>query len=192
VVEIQVNGNEPVILKDGLGYKKDADLEAIKKQLEANAKKDLDVSQKAEITVNLPHTKRKPLKLTVQGTQPLEPKIIYHPGWPPPEPVKEDIKKEWKQNPNRKTASDLEAMAYLSTASLAAPLSEQWTRIYMHVARKYFASKGHKITKGSALGFLKEYTLRPEDERELIHLKGWIFKQQQTELAQRRKLAKSG
>lgn len=75
VVEIQVNGNQPTILKDGIGYKKDADLEAIRKQLEANAKRDLDVSQKAEITVNLPQTRRKPLKLTVQGGQPLEPKI---------------------------------------------------------------------------------------------------------------------
>ena len=85
VVEIQVNGNQPLILKEGIGYKKDADLEAIKKQLEANAKKNYDISQKAEITVNLPQTKRKPLKLTVQGGQPLQPKILHHPSWPPPD-----------------------------------------------------------------------------------------------------------
>lgn len=84
-------------------------------------------------------------------------------------------------------------MAYISTASLAAPLSEQWGRILMHLSRKYFASKGQKITKGSALAFLnqREYALRREDEVELRRLKDWIFKQQQTELAQRRKLAKA-
>jgi len=115
------------------------------------------------------------------------PRVIYHPPWKPPEHVVKEIKREFKENPNRKTASDTEAMVYLQTASLAAPLNEQACRIYFYLFRKYLKKKGWKSFKGST-AFLDDYkTLSDYDKRELAKLKDWIYKQQQKDLAERRK-----
>ena len=113
----------------------------------------------------------------------LKPLVISHPGWTPPAHVVEAIKDEIAKTPDRKTASDLEAMAYLNTLSSAVPLSEQWARIYFYVSRKYLLSKGQKNFKGS-MEFLDECkTLGPDDMRELNHLKDSIFKAQMKDIA---------
>jgi hypothetical protein len=187
VVEAKV-GDAQVVMKEGLGYRKDQELALIRKALEAKFEKELDVSQKADVTVSFPQSKKAPVKFFVAGEQPMLPKVIHHPSWPPPEEVVADIKEEFRKNPNRKTASDLEAMAYLNTASMAGPMSEKWCRIYFYLTRKYLMKKGWKKFKGG-MEFMDGYkTLRPGDERELKHLKEWIFEEQKKELAERRRV----
>jgi len=116
----------------------------------------------------------------------LRPPVISHPGWTPPNHLIEEIKAEFTKTQDRRTASDLEAMAYLNTASSAAPLSEQWARIYFYVSRKYVLGKFKKIPDG--MEFLDECkTLGPDDMCELNQLKDWIFKKQQAELEKARK-----
>jgi len=189
VAEVKVEGSEPTIIKEGLGYRKDSDLDLIRKALEIKAKRELAKDQKAEVELKFPKDSKRPVKFSVIGEQPLRPRIIYYPPWEPPEGILEDIRKEL-QNPNRKTASNAEVVAYLSSASLANPPSEQWTRIYMYVARSYLKSKGWKKFS-SGMEFLDEYkTLRPEDKRELKRLKEWIFEEQRKDLAERERAAK--
>jgi hypothetical protein len=187
VAEIKVGGSEPAVFKEGLGYKTPSDLEAIRKGLEIKAKGELAQDQKADIELKFPNTHRAPIKFSVVGEQPLRPRIINYPGgWGPPEGIVEDIKKEL-QNPKRKTASDVEVVAYLSSASLAFPLSEEWIRIYLYLARNYFKAKGWKKFDGS-MSFLNEYkSLREDDKRELQRLKDWIFEQQKKDLAERQR-----
>ncbi len=194
VVEIEVDevkGSAPsVIFKEGFGYKKDSDLSDIKNALEIKAKKELTKDQKAEVSINFPRTRKKPVKFSVAGEAPLTPRVIHHPAWPPPENLVQEIKKELKSAKRRKTASDLEAMAYLNTISMAAPMSEQWCRIYFHLTYKYLKKKGWKKFEGT-MGFLtKHRTLNEHDKRELEKLKAWIFKEQQKDLAERRKRAR--
>jgi len=190
VVEVKVSDAQ-VFMKEGLGYRKDQELALIRKALEAKFQKELDVSQKAEVTVSFPQSKKAPVKFSVVGDQPMLPKVIHHPGWPPSEEVVAEIKEEFRKNPNRKTASDLEAMACLNTASTGGPMSEEWCRIYFYLTRKYLLKKGWKKFKGG-MEFLDGYkTLRPEDERELKRLKEWIFGEQEKELAERRRAAKN-
>ena len=196
VAEVKVFGDlgpnvrsESSVIKEGLGYRKDSDLDLIRKALEVKVKNDLAKNQKADVMLNFPAGSRKPVKFSVIGEQPLRPRIIYYPPWEPPEGILNDIRKEL-QNPNRKTASDAEVAAYLSSASLANPPSEQWTRIYMYVTRNYLKSKGWKKFKGG-MEFLDDYkTLRSDDERELKRLREWIFEEQRKDLAERQKQEK--
>jgi len=190
VAKVKVSGqNEPTVIKEGLGYKKALDIDNIRAALELKIKHDLAKDQKAEVELAFPTADKKPVKFSVPGEQPLRPRIIYHQGGgEPPEGILNDIRKEF-ENPNRKTASDTEVAAYLSTASLVAPLSEEWIRIYMYVTRNYMKSKGLKID--GAMAFLNEYkTLRPDDEREMKRLKEWIFDTQKKDLAEKEKQAK--
>jgi len=196
VAEVKVTGDlgsnvrsESSVIKEGLGYRKDSDLDLIREALEAKVKHDLAKDQKADVELSFPAGSKKPVKFSVIGEQPLRPRIIYFPPWEPPEGILNDIRKELR-NPNRKTASDAEVVAYLSSASLANPPSDQWTRIYMWATRNYLKSKGWKKFKGG-MGFLDEYkTLRPEDERELKRLREWVFEEQQKDLAERGRVAK--
>jgi hypothetical protein len=114
----------------------------------------------------------------------VSPRTIYYPSWTPPEHFVAELKEEMKQNPNRKTASDTEAMVYLSTASMANPMSEEWSRIYFHLFYNYLKRK--KIPINADMRFLSENkTLRNSDRRELERLKKWIFEQQQKDLKER-------
>ena len=189
VAEVKVGSSETII-KEGLGYKKPSDIDAIRKALEIKAKRELAQDQKAEVEIKFPQDHKAPVKFSVHGEQPLKPRIINYPsGWVPPEGILEDVRREL-QNPKRKTASDVEVMAYLSSASLAMPLSEQWTRIFMYVTRNYFRSKGWKKFDGG-MKFLEDAkTLREDDKRELEHLRNWVFEHQQKDLAERRKQVK--
>jgi len=188
VVEIKINGASQV-WKSGLGYKKDAKIPAVKEALKEKAKHELTQDQKAEVAIHFIKGRKGPVKFSVVGEQPLKPRIIHHPSWPPPEAVLEDVRKELAK-PNRKTASDMEAMAYLNTASGAAPFNDQACRIYFYLFRKYLKSKGWKKFKGD-MAFLDQHkTLSEYDERELRKLKDWIFKEQQKDMTERLKRAK--
>lgn len=67
-------------------------------------------------------------------------------------------------------ATDYEAMVYLSTASLSAPLSSMWTRIYMYLFKKFYPEKSDFIPDYEAK--LHDYTDMPQ----LIRLKRWLYK----------------
>jgi hypothetical protein len=198
VVEVKIEGAvgknpsvQTVVIKEGLGVKRETEIPILVKALREKAKRELAADQKAEFSIHFPKTRKKPVKFVAAGTQPLQPRIIYHPhGGEPPRQLKEDIKKEWKKHPKRKTATDLEALAYLSSSSLTAPLDGEHTRIYLYLSRKYLKSKGWKKFDGS-MAFLKEHKLLSDYEKRLLQkLKDWIWKQQQKDLAERKRRAK--
>ena len=72
---------------------------------------------------------------------------------------------------NDDTATDYEAMVYLHTASLAAPLSEDWRNIYTYLFSKYYPEHAERI------GVYNE-KLKEREKRKLVDLKKWICKQQ--------------
>ena len=69
------------------------------------------------------------------------------------------------------TATDAEACAYLYTASLEAPMDDDWTRIYLYVAGRV-ASRGRdtKIPDDIRVDSLNDYQIRL-----LRDLKDWIY-----------------
>ena len=69
------------------------------------------------------------------------------------------------------TATDYEAMVYLHTASLAAPLSEEWQNIYAYLFSKYHPREARKI------GVYRD-ELTEAERRKLLNLKKWIYKRQ--------------
>lgn len=186
IVEIKSDGYSSRI--EGLGYKKPSDIETIRKRLEEKAESELRRDQKVDFTIYFPKTGKKPTKFSAVGGQLIMPPVIVHASWTPPEWIIEDAKKE-AAKPNRRTASDVEALAYLYGASLSMPLNEQWCRIYCHLTRNYLKSKDWKKSDWS-MKFLDDHkTLSRYDQRELSSLKQWIFKQQQKVLKERRKQA---
>jgi len=71
-------------------------------------------------------------------------------------------------------ATDVEALIYLHTASLAVPLDHHWCKVFFYLARKYF---------GDRLDFLKEYGDLDSYERQLLReLKEWIRRVQRKHL----------
>ena len=77
-------------------------------------------------------------------------------------------------------ACDLEALIYLYPASLAAPMGEQWTRIYLYLGTKCLGS--------SFPDDIKRETLDQHDMAQLRDLKRWIRKKK----VEARKLKKQG
>jgi hypothetical protein len=76
-----------------------------------------------------------------------DPIIVYPGGWGDTLPdwirtqitlerLIENMKEAYGEQP---TGTDAEATAYLYTASLTAPMSDDWTKIYLHVAGKTYA-----------------------------------------------------
>jgi len=66
-------------------------------------------------------------------------------------------------------ATDYEAMIYLSTASLSAPLSRSAQKIYFHLFKKFYPQKSD---------FIPDYEakLDIQTEPELVRLKRWLYK----------------
>ena len=71
-----------------------------------------------------------------------------------------------------KSATDTEAMWYLSTASLAMPLGHHWNNIFFYLIRKFMLKEGKKL-----FDFLKdEIKLDDYEKQELARLKEWIYR----------------
>jgi len=71
-----------------------------------------------------------------------------------------------------KTATDTEAMWYLSTASLTMPLGHHWNNIFFYLTRKFMLKEGKK-----PLDFLEdEIKLDDFEKQELTKLKEWIYR----------------
>lgn len=120
----------------------------------------------------------------------VSPTIILHqgcedscPGWLLDEIRMERMVESMKTNKDGK-ATDLEALAYVMTASLAAPLPESLYRIYMHLFRAKFPEQAKNLNLDG------EGELRDLDRAELDKLKAWIFKQREKREKKRIKGAK--
>jgi hypothetical protein len=71
------------------------------------------------------------------------------------------------------TATDAEACAYLMTASLTAPISESWVRIYLYVSGVCMKRHNKELIMPQDINV---ETLDVSDTRELASLKAWIYK----------------
>jgi len=101
--------------------------------------------------------------------------IVLHPGWREvPEHLIEEIMIQRRQQAERGEkgeATDAEILAYLYTASLAAPMDHEYVNIYMHLLQKYLDQK--KIERPD---FLREDVELSEYEQGLLReLRRWIW-----------------
>jgi len=85
-----------------------------------------------------------------------------------------------------KEATIPELCAYLMTASLEAPLDEQWARIYMFVAGEYMRGWGKKKEE-EIPDFMREVRLDDYDRSELRNLGEWIYRKRREALKQKLK-----
>ncbi len=123
-----------------------------------------------------------------------DPIIVYPGGWGDtlPEWIKTSITLE-RLAMNMKalrgeepTGTDAEACAYLYTASLVAPMSEGWAKIYLYIATQTMKRKKTEVPPDIAVDSLNDYQMR-----ELNQLKAWLYRQrtaarQQRDRAERR------
>ena len=119
-----------------------------------------------------------------------DPIIVYPGGWGDtlPDWIKTQITLE-RLAENMKgahgeqiTGTDAEATAYLYTASLTAPLDEDWAKIYLYVAGKTCAraNRGGKLPDD-----IKVESLDEEQMADLNRLKEWLCRQR-TKIRQER------
>lgn len=102
-----------------------------------------------------------------------------------PEIFKEDVRiermlnnmKALKNNEENEEATDLEALIYLHTASLANPLDSEWCEIYFWLFKQYLLKKNKEIPED--LDFIKNAELNEYQKNLLIKLKRWIYEVQQ-------------
>ena len=111
-----------------------------------------------------------------------DPIIVYPGGWGDtlPEWIKTQITME-RLVENMKdahgeqlTGTDAEVTAYLYTASLTAPMSEDWTKIDLYVAGKTYAraNRGGEVPED-----IKVESLNEGQMADLNRLKEWIYHQ---------------
>ena len=85
-------------------------------------------------------------------------------------------------------ATDVEALIYLHTASLAVPFNERWTGIYLKLAKKYM-----RWMSGRIPDFMEGYGELDEHElRELRELKRWIRRRQEEAMKEKNRRARGG
>jgi len=71
----------------------------------------------------------------------------------------------------KKEAGDCECLAYLVTASLMMPLSDEWYKAYMYLASRAFKKKGIK----GLPDFLQDTELSEYNQHGLKRLRVWIY-----------------
>ena len=109
-----------------------------------------------------------------------DPIIVYPGGWGDtlPEWLKTQITLERLagnmvslREGRQPTGTDAEATVYLYTASLTAPMDEDWTKIYLHVAGKTYsrANRGGELPED-----IKVESLTQDQMSDLNRLKEWI------------------
>jgi len=104
--------------------------------------------------------------------------IIVYPGWEDSVPgkLKEEIPAERLLRTYKKESDiecgDLEAMAYLYTASLSVSLDDHWGKIYVNLAKQYMSKLGLELDGISA------DELTEQEYQMLGDLKRWIRSQQ--------------
>lgn len=73
---------------------------------------------------------------------------------------------------DEKTASETEALWYLSTVSLAQPLDHSWYRIFMFLFRQWCI----KTNKGLPDFTREQVTLEKYEEHDLKRLRDWLYR----------------
>jgi hypothetical protein len=104
--------------------------------------------------------------------------IIVYPGWEDSLPSKlkaeiplERIIRVYKKE-NDEQCGDLEAIAYLYTASLSVNLSDHWGNIYVNLAKQYVKKIGFQLDNVGTQDLVNE------EYEMLSELKTWIRSQQ--------------
>ena len=104
-------------------------------------------------------------------------------GWLPDQ-LRDDALAEIRK-PGRKEISDVEVVAYLSTASMAAPLQTDYAEIYVFLASKYLKKKsGHKPPINAPK------SLTSDQQRKLDQLRHHIFHDQEKVVKDRERQAR--
>jgi len=73
------------------------------------------------------------------------------------------------------TATDAEACAYLFTASLTAPMSHNWSQVYLYIAGKVYERHRSKDSGVTMPEDIKVDKLTRNQEDDLARLKAWIY-----------------
>ena len=109
-----------------------------------------------------------------------DPIIVMEPGWPVPDWIKEAMPlhrlaqnmKALQDPAEAEMATDLEAMAYLSNASLVAPMQSKWAEVYMYVFTQVMTRKGTEVPEDIRRDEISDH------QKELLRdLKAWIYRQ---------------
>lgn len=114
----------------------------------------------------------------------IDPIIVYPGGWGDtlPEWLKNAITLE-RLTQNMKatkgeqpTGTDAEACAYLSTASLTAPMADDWSQIYLYVAGKTY----RQWRKSEIPEDIRVNSLNDQQMADLNRLKEWLYRRRTT------------
>ncbi|AII60896.1 hypothetical protein [Dehalococcoides mccartyi] len=113
-----------------------------------------------------------------------DPIIVYPGGWGDslPEWLKNAITLERltenmkETNGEQPTGTDAEACAYLNTASLTAPMSSDWSQIYLYVAGKTYA----RWQKSEIPRDIRVDSLNNQQATDLNRLKDWLYRRRTT------------
>lgn len=99
--------------------------------------------------------------------------VVAYTGWEDAvtDEMKNNIITERLANAYSETATDLEAMVYLHTASLATPLDRDMTDVYEYLFTKYYPKPAKDI------GVYRD-KIEETEQRELGKLKKWIYERQ--------------
>lgn len=99
--------------------------------------------------------------------------VIAYKGWEDAvtDEMKNNILTERLAHAASETATDIEAMVYLHTASLATPLGREMENVYSFLFSKYYTKQAKEI--GVYLEKISE-----TEQRELSKLKKWIYDRQ--------------
>ena len=100
-----------------------------------------------------------------------DPIIVFDPGWETPQWLLGEIKLQRLACliTEKEVATDAEALAYVSNASLCVPLASEWVEIYEYLLTKVM---GDKVPEELRKEKLAEYRMSL-----LRDLKGWIWRQ---------------
>lgn len=101
-----------------------------------------------------------------------DPIIVLDPSWADviPDWLKGEIKMQRLAQlikGERGTATDAEALAYVSNAALAQPLDREWVEVYQYLLTR--------VMKDKVTGELRKESLDDEGMRELKGLKEWLW-----------------
>lgn len=113
-----------------------------------------------------------------------DPIIVYPGGWGDslPEWLKNAITLERltenmkATNGEQPTGTDAEACAYLNTASLTAPMDNDWSQIYLYVAGKTYS----RWRKGEMPDDIRVESLTNQQMADLKRLRDWLYRRRTT------------
>ena len=113
-----------------------------------------------------------------------DPIIVYPGGWGDSLPewlknaiVLERLSENMKETKGEQpTGTDAEACAYLNTASLTAPMDNDWSQIYLFVAGKTYT----RWQKNEMPDDIRVDSLNSQQTADLNRLKGWLYRRRTT------------